>query len=89
MTDRAFLNLMARSLGYGSFRDMDASMFTNDTLANGSTGLLGHGTEHALQFSKLSVTDLSNLEAFRVKSANGVEVHFMKRCGNYMYVCNP
>ena len=89
MRDRAFLNLMARSLGYGSFRDMDASMFSNDTLTNGSTGLLGVGEKHMLQFSTINTTDAGNLEAFRVKSANGVDVHFMKRCGNYMYVCNP
>ena len=87
--DRAFLNLVARSLGYGSFRDMDASMFSNDTLSNGTSGLLGFGSQHALQYSSLNVTDTSNLEAFKVRSANGTDVHFMKRCGNFMYVCQP
>ena len=88
-SDRAFLNLVARSLGYNSFRDMDASMFSNDTLPNGTSGMLGFGAEHALQFSSLNVTDTSNLEAFKVRSANGTDVHFMKRCGNFMYVCQP
>ncbi len=87
--DRAFLNLMARSLGYGSFRDMDASMFSNDTLPLGSSGLLGFGSNHALQFSTLNLTDAQHLEAFKVRSANGTDVHFMKRCGNFMYVCQP
>ena len=87
--DRAFLNLLARSLGYNSFRSMDTSMFSNDTLPNGTAGLLGFGTSHALQFSALNVTDPTHLEAFKVRSANGTDVHFMKRCGNYMYVCQP
>ena len=88
-SDRAFLNLLARSLGYNSFRDMDASMFSNATLPQGTTGLLGFGSNHALQFSALDVTDPTHLEAFKIRSANGTDVHFMKRCGNYMYVCQP
>jgi uncharacterized protein YegP (UPF0339 family) len=85
--DKSFLDLMARSLGYGAFADMDASMFSDDTLANGTSGLLGFGAQHALQYSTLNVTDPTHLEAFKVRSANGTDVHFMKRCGNYMYVC--
>lgn len=87
--DKAFLNLMAKSLGYTSFADMDASMFSDDTLPNGTSGLLGFGTQHALQYSTLNVTDPTHLEAFKVRSVNGADVHFMKRCGNYMYVCEP
>ena len=86
-TDKAFLDLLARSLGYGSFQNMDASMFTNDTLPNGTSGILGLGQQHAVQFSTLNVTDPTHLEAFKVRSANGTDVHFMKRCGNFMYVC--
>lgn len=87
--DKSFLDLMAKSLGYTTFGDMDASMFSNDALANGTSGLLGFGAEHALQYSTLNMTDASYLEAFKVRSANGTDVHFMKRCGNYMYVCQP
>lgn len=87
--DRSFLDLTARSLGYTAFSDMNASMFTNDTLANGTSGLLGMGASHSLQFSTLNVSDPTHLEAFKVRSANGTDVHFMKRCGNYMYVCQP
>jgi len=85
-SDRAFLNYMARSLGYGSFRDMDASMFSNDTLSRGEKGMLGFGSDHALQYSVLN-TEARDLEAFRVRAANGQDVHFMKSCGNFMYVC--
>lgn len=84
--DRAFLNYMARSLGYGSFKDMDASMFSNDTLNRGEKGLLGFARTHSLQYSKLDV-EARDLEAFRVRAANGQDVHFMKSCGNFMYVC--
>ena len=85
--DRAFLNLMARSLGYSGFSAMDASMFQDDTLTNGSKGLLGFGLQHALQYSTLNMSNPADLEAFRVTSANGTDVHIMKTCGNYMYVC--
>ena len=84
--DRAFLNYMARSLGYGSFKDMDASMFSNDTLNRGEKGMLGFARTHSLQYSKLDV-EARDLEAFRVRAANGQDVHFMKTCGNFMYVC--
>jgi len=86
--DQAFLNLMARSLGYSHFQDMSAADFSEETLANGSKGLLGFSTSHVLQYSKIQTTDTSNLEAFRVRSLNGTDVHIMKTCGNYMYVCN-
>ena len=86
--DQAFLNLMARSLGYSHFNDMSAADFSNETLANGSKGLLGVSTSHMLQYSKIQTTDPAHLEAFRVRSRNGTDVHIMKSCGNYMYVCN-
>ena len=85
-SDRAFLNYMARSMGYGSFRDMDASMFSNDSLNRGEKGILGFSANHALQYSVLN-TDARDREAFRVRAANGQDVHFMKTCGNFMYVC--
>ena len=86
--DQAFLNLMARSLGYSHFQDMSAADFTEDTLPNGSKGLLGFSTAHVLQYSKIQTEDPRHLEAFRVRSLNGTDVHIMKTCGNYMYVCN-
>ena len=87
-SDQAFLNLMARSLGYSHFQDMSAADFSNDTLANGSKGLLGVSRAHMLQYSRIQTTDPAHLEAFRVRSLNGTDVHIMKTCGNYMYVCN-
>ena len=87
-SDQAFLNLMARSMGYSNFRDMSAADFSNDTLANGSKGLLGVSSSHMLQYSMIQTNDPSHLEAFRLRSLNGTDLHIMKSCGNYMYVCN-
>lgn len=87
--DKIFLDTLATSLGYRAFSEMEASMFSNDVLANGTSGLLGYGADHALQYSTLTVSDTTHLEAFKVRSENGTDVHFMKRCGNFMYVCQP
>ena len=86
--DQAFLNLMARSLGYTHFQDMSAANFSEETLPNGVKGLLGFSSSHVLQYSKIEASDRQDLEAFRVRGANGTDVHIMKTCGNYMYVCN-
>ena len=86
--DQAFLNLMARSLGYTHFRDMSAANFSEETLPNGVKGLLGFSSSHVLQYSKIQANDPQDLQAFRVRGANGIDVHIMKTCGNYMYVCN-
>jgi len=80
---------MAKSLGYaGGFSDMSAADFSNETLAKGTKGLLGYGEFHGLAYSQLNVKSPRDLEAFRVRAVNGTDVHFMKTCGNYMYVCN-
>ena len=86
--DQAFLNLMARSLGYTHFQDMSAANFSEETLPNGVKGLLGFSSSHVLQYSKIQANDPQDLQAFRVRGANGIDVHIMKTCGNYMYVCN-
>jgi len=81
--DRQYLNYLAKQLGYANgFSDMSAADFSNETLAKGTKGLLGYGEFHGLAYSTL------DLEAFRVRAANGMDIHFMKTCGNYMYVCN-
>ena len=87
--DARYLNYLARSLGYkNGFKDMSAADFSNETLAKGTKGLLGYGEFHGIAFSQLNVSSPRDLEAFRIRAANGTDVHFMKTCGNYMYVCN-
>ena len=87
--DQQYLDYLARQLGYANgFSDMSASDFSNETLAQGTKGLLGYGEFHGVSYSALNVKSSRDLEAFRVRAANGMDVHFMKSCGNYMYVCN-
>ena len=87
--DRQYLNYLAKQLGYtNGFSDMSAADFSNETLAKGTKGLLGYGEFHGLAYSTLNVRSPRDLEAFRVRAANGTDIHFMKTCGNYMYVCN-
>ena len=85
--DRQYLDHLARSLGYGGFGDMDASMFSETTVPNGSRVMLGYGSQHALQYSEFALADSADNSAFRVRSANGCDVNFMKTCGNFAYVC--
>ena len=86
--DRTYLDYLARSLGYGDFMEMDASMFTETTAQRGSRVMLGYGSQHALQYSQLDLVSDADLSAFRVRAANGCDVNFMKTCGNFMYVCD-
>jgi len=86
--DRQYLDYLAKSLGYkNGFSDVSASDFSNDALQKGAKGLLGYGEFHGTTYSQLNVISSRDLEAFRLRAANGMDVHFMKSCGNYMYVC--
>ncbi len=86
--DRKYLDYLFRSMGYaGGFKDAHAGLFSEATLAPGTTGLLGLGKQHHFEYSQLNVP-ARDLEAFRIQSANGTEIYFMKTCGNYMYPCN-
>ncbi len=86
--DAAYLNYLARSIGYqGGFSEIQASDFSEDTLPQGAKGLLGFGDFHGVAVSQLNVRSKNDLEAFRIRGANGTDIHFMKSCGNYMYMC--
>ncbi|MGB0907750.1 MAG: outer membrane protein [Maricaulaceae bacterium] len=85
--DRAYLNYLFKSMGYeNGFRDAQSYMFSEEVLPVGATGMLGLGEQHHYAYSVLNTSDRDR-EAFRIQSANGTVVHFMKTCGNYMYVC--
>lgn len=86
--DRAYLNYLFRSMGYeNGFRDAQPYMFSEETLPVGSTGVLGMGEQHNYGYYVLPNNDRDR-QAFRIQSANGSVVHFMKTCGNYFYACN-
>lgn len=87
--DRTYLDYLFRSMGYANgWMDARPDMFSDTVLAVGTTGLLGLGEQHHLEFSMLPSSDYDR-QAFRIESANGEVVHFMKTCGNYMYACEP
>ena len=86
-TDRAYLDYLFKSLGYrNGFADARYYMFSDDILPVGTSGLLGLGEEHHFEYSVLP-SQQEDREAFRILSANGSVVHFMKTCGNYFYGC--
>ena len=87
-TDRAYLNYLFKSMGYSNgFSDAQPYMFSEETIDYGTTGLLGLGKAHHYQYSRLP-DDQRDREAFRIQSANGTAIYFMKTCGNYFYACN-
>jgi len=87
-TDRAYLNYLFKSMGYANgFKDANEFMFSEETLPVGTRGLLGLGAAHHYEYSVLPSSDRDR-QAFRIQTANGSVVHFMKTCGNYMYACN-
>jgi len=85
--DRAYLDYLFKSMGYeNGFADAQNYMFSEDVLPVGTKGLLGFGEEHHYGYAVLP-SNQNDREAFRVLSANGAVVHFMKSCGNYFYGC--
>ena len=86
-TDKAYLDHLFVSMGYSNgWADAQPYMFTEETLAVGTRGLMGFGQPHHYSYSILPVAE-KDREAFRIQSVNGSVVHFMKTCGNYMYAC--
>ncbi len=86
-TDKAYLNYLFKSMGYSNgWADAQPYMFSEEVLPVGTRGLLGLGKQHHYSYSILPTNDRDR-QAFRIQSANGSVVHFMKTCGNYMYAC--
>ncbi len=85
--DKAYLDHLFTSMGYaGGFTEARAYMFSDDVLPVGTSGLLGLGEAHHYEYSVLPSAE-QDRQAFRILSANGTVVHFMKTCGNYFYGC--
>ena len=86
-TDKAYLDHLFKSMGYqNGWSEAQPHMFTDEVLPVGTRGLMGFGQPHHYSFSILPVSE-QDRQAFRIQSANGSVVHFMKTCGNYMYAC--
>lgn len=86
--DRSYLDYLYKRMGYANgWSDANASQFSDAQVNRGQEGILGFGSYHGYGYYKLNVSD-DDLSAFRIKAATGCDVHFMKRCGNYMYFCD-
>ncbi|MFK8055337.1 MAG: YegP family protein [Saprospiraceae bacterium] len=84
--DRTFLNGIAKAMGYSNFSELSADEFSSVTLERGTTGNLGSTPRHKTIYATLN-TSGQDLKAFRIKAANGCDLHFMKTCGNHMFFC--
>lgn len=85
--DKAYLNYLFKSMGYSNgWADAQPYMFSETVLPVGTRGILGLGEQHHYSYAILPTND-HDRQAFRIQSANGVVIHFMKTCGNYMYAC--
>jgi uncharacterized protein YegP (UPF0339 family) len=87
-THHRFLDRVFKGMGYeNGFKDAKPEMFSNHTFAPGTVGNIGYSREHKTLLARLD-TQPRDLEAFKIKSKNGCDMHFMKTCGNHMFTCN-
>ena len=83
--DKRFLDRIFKVMGYANgFKDANAALFTDVVVPRGTVGNLGYNVLHKTQYSELQP---ENTEAFRIKAANGCDLHFMKTCGNHFFYC--
>lgn len=85
-TDRNFLDAVFKAMGYTGFKDAKPGLFTNVTIKSGITANIGGGPNHKTYHRKLNLKG-KDLKAFKIKAANGCDLHFMKTCGNHMFYC--
>ena len=86
--ERTFLDGIFKQMGYkNGFKDADVSadLFTAVNVPRGVEGNLGTKTTHKTVYRKLDPIDAKDLKAFRIKSKNACDLHFMKTCGNHFF----
>ena len=87
--DQKFLDRIFVSMGYDNgFEDAESWMFSNAEVASGTVGTMGYSKYHKSLFAILSPKSNMDLKAFRIQSANGCDMHFMKTCGNHFFFCD-
>ncbi|MFK8005035.1 MAG: DUF1508 domain-containing protein [Saprospiraceae bacterium] len=85
--DRRFLDNLFKAMGYeNGFAGANAGLFSETTISRGTIGNMGYSYRHLTKYSKLNATG-KDLEAFKIKAANGCDIHFMKTCGNHFFFC--
>lgn len=85
--DRKFLNELFLAMGYSSFSDVTPDMFSEATIPYGTVGNIGYSSSHNTSYIKLNSKLSKDLMAFKIKAANGCDIHFMKTCGNHFFFC--
>ena len=85
--DRSFLNRMFKAMGYkNGFADAKAEQFSAVNVPAGTEGNMGYSKAHKTVYARLDASG-QDLLAFRIKAANGCDLHFMKTCGNHFFFC--
>jgi uncharacterized protein YegP (UPF0339 family) len=85
--DKKFLDRMFKAMGYADgFASAKPEMFTAVELPAGTVGNIGYSKAHKTLYARLD-TEGKDLMAFRIKAANGCDLHFMKTCGNHFFFC--
>jgi uncharacterized protein YegP (UPF0339 family) len=84
--DKLFLDRVFKGMGYTGFVDAKPEMFTEVEVPAGTAGNMGYAVNHKTAYDRLDATG-KDLLAFRIKSANGCDMHFMKTCGNHFFFC--
>lgn len=85
--DRSFLDRVFKAMGYkNGFADAKAEQFSAVEIPAGTVGNMGYSTAHKTGYDRLDATG-KDLLAFRIKAANGCDLHFMKTCGNHFFFC--
>ena len=76
-----------KGMGYANgWADAKAEQFSEANVAPGTVGNMGYSKLHKTACDRLDATG-KDLLAFRIKSANGCDMHFMKTCGNHFFFC--
>ena len=85
--DRSYLNYLFKAMGYNNgFADAQANQISQGTITPGIKGILGFGKYSGYGYSQLDLKG-KDLEVFRIEAANGCHIHFMKTCGNLLFIC--
>ena len=85
--DKRFLDNLFKAMGYeNGFAGASANLFSETRLTRGTNGNMGYSNKHRTVYAKLNTTG-QDLEAFKIKAANGCDIHFMKTCGNHFFFC--
>ena len=87
-TDKRFLDDLFKAMGYANgFADAKADMFSEAMVPAGTIGNMGYSPQHRTTYAQLNADSDKDRMAFRIKAANGCDIHFMKTCGNHFFFC--